>query len=331
MPITFRSVSDPATELLGAAADLEPENPFFTSAYADGRRTAGEQPWMLSLHEGDRLVAACPAFLSSGWLNRSLEIPSIVADAHAAVFWNGLLDRCRCSGVSHLEVNSYASARAAIPPLPGEIHRTGRTEYLLDLTQPDLWKLLRKGHRWSVNRARKAGLTLRRCRDDAAAYQQHMLMMSASMERRQGRGEVVPEVSNNSPVQKGLALLRCGAGELVQVLRDGEVISSGLVLRSRSGAYYHTAGTRPSGMESGASQFLIFETACALQREGLISFNLGGISTGNPGLREFKLGFGAVPRELESVEVDLATLSRRMLSTAARGLRATLSKMATRT
>jgi Acetyltransferase (GNAT) domain len=330
MALAFQAVRDPASELLRNVAASAPENPFYTPAYAEARRILGEWPWMLTLQDEDHLVAACPAFLRSGWLSQTLEVPSIRTDPDGGVFWGGLLESCRRAGVTHLEVNSYASTHATIPPLRGEVRRTGRTEYVLELTQPDLWKLLREGHRRSVNRARKAGLTLRRSRE-VPAYHQHVLMMSASMARRQDRGETVPQIAPGSLPRRSLDLLQAGAGELVQVVHDGDVLSSVLVLRSQSGAYYYSAGTRPDGMNCGASQFLIFETACALQREGLLLFNLGGAGAANAGLRDFKLGFGAVPRELEAVEVDLATPSRKMLRTAARGLCVTLSKMRTRT
>lgn len=77
-------------------------------------------------------------------------------------------------------------------------------------------------------------------------------------------------------------------------------MSSGLVLRSRKGAYYQSAGNSPDGMKLGSSAFLISQIADTLQQEGICSFNVGGTGADNPGLRRFKAGFGAREIELQA-------------------------------
>ena len=67
-------------------------------------------------------------------------------------------------------------------------------------------------------------------------------------------------------------------------------------------------------MRSGASQFLIFETAKDLQERGLDTFNLGGVSEVNPGLHEFKAGFGASRRDLAAAEFDLQSRWQRTMT-----------------
>ena len=94
-------------------------------------------------------------------------------------------------------------------------------------------------------------------------------------------------------------------------MREGEVLSSILVLRSRSGAYAQTSGTVDGGLEYGAAQFLWHETARRLQNESVDLLNLGGTDLESKGLQEFKAGFGAVRVELESAEFYLGGILRK--------------------
>ncbi|HKM55385.1 MAG TPA: GNAT family N-acetyltransferase [Isosphaeraceae bacterium] len=318
MPIVFQAEPDPSTDLLEAVAAMAPENPFYTPAYAAAMGMAGEQPWGLGLRDGSRWLSACTGFLKRGRISRWMEIPSLPAlGANAPTFWEGLFRFCRRSGITHLNVNTYASIEASIPASPTPTMRTDRIEYVIELRPSDLWRLVRPSHRQRITRGRKAGLQLR-CSTSEQDCQIHCEMMGESMRRRERRGE---EVSTSIPVEGFLVLLRAGAGVLFQAALDRRVLSSGLVLLSSCGAYYHTSGTCPDGMECGASQFLIFETARHLQGRGFGAFNLGGVSGANPGLHEFKAGFGAIRRPLAAVEFDLQTGLQKTLAGALRGLR----------
>jgi len=252
-----------------------------------------------------------------------MEIPSLPALAeNMATFWDGLFRFCRRSGITHLGVNTYASPEASIPVIPTPARRTDRIEYVIELGLSDLWPSVRPSHRQRINRARKAGLQLRSSTSEQDC-QIHCEMMGESMKRRERRGE---EVSTSTPVEGFLFLLRAGAGVLFQAVLDGRVLSSGLVLLSSRGAYYQTSGTCTDGMDCGASQFLIFETARDLQGRGFGAFNLGGVSGANPGLHEFKAGFGAIRRPLAAVEFDLQTGLQKTLTGALRGLRGKLAR-----
>ena len=97
-----------------------------------------------------------------------------------------------------------------------------------------------------------------------------------------------------------LALLASGSGEIFLMVRGEQVTSSGLVLRSRKGAYYQSAGNSPNGLKLGSSACLISQIAGTLQQEGICLFNVGGTGADNPGLRRFKSGFGAREIELQA-------------------------------
>jgi hypothetical protein len=322
MPVEFHAELDPSKGLFEEMVTLAPENPFYTAAYAEARRIGGEQVWVFALREGDRLLSACTGFLKLGRKSRWFEIPSLPAlGANERDFWEGLLKFCRRSWVSNLEVNTFASVSVQIPANPVPTGRIDRTEYLIDLRQGDLWRPVRKGHRWSINRARKAGLQLR-CTTSAEQCRIHGQMMAASMQRRNERGD---RVSTDIHVESFLAFLRTGAGILFQAVLEGEVLSSALILLSDSGAYYQTAGTSPEGIDLGASPFLVYETARHLQERRLEVFNLGGVSEINAGLHGFKTGFGPQERSLAAAEYDLRTNLQRALEGPIRTLRRMLA------
>ena len=301
MRYEFYAVPDPSNEVCSEVAALAPTNPFYAHAYLQARRSLGFRPWMLALRWGEPMVAACTAFVKAGYLNRSLEISSLPVLQDPDTFWEGLLGFCRRLRVSYLEVNSFASSVAAIPPLSGEVGRRGRAEYVLDLQKPGLWDRLSSNHARNIKRARGAGLQVRRARDPLACGD-HAGLVEVSMGRRRGRGESAP---GDIETRSFEALFRSGAGELFQAVSDGSVMSSVLVLRAERGAYYQSAGTTADGMACGASHFLLYETANTLRQELLEVFNLGGAGRDNPGLERFKVGFGATVVELEAAEFFL--------------------------
>jgi len=320
MSFEFHAESDPSHELRAEVAGFAPVNPFYASAYIEARRTSGFQPWIVILRQDGKLVAACTAFMKSGYLGRSLEITSLPAFPDwegREAFWEGLLQVCRQHRVSDLLAYTYASAAVTIPALPGEITRRVRCEYVLELQRPDLWSRLYRGHAWSIKRSRKAGLQMRRAVDQRAC-QVHAGLVRMSLERRKARGESVPE---DIQVQSFVAMAQSGAGELFQAVQDGAVLSSILVLTAAQGAYEHSAGTSPRGMECCASHFLLYEIANTLREQGRELFNLGGADELNPGLARFKAGFGTTLVKLEEAEFFLGSPVRRRLRSAARLLR----------
>jgi lipid II:glycine glycyltransferase (peptidoglycan interpeptide bridge formation enzyme) len=306
--MSFQADMEASSESLEKLARLSPANPFYTSAYCEAMRALGYDPVLLSCSEGE-LEVSCSAFIKSGRLNRSLEITSMPQLPAATEFWQGLLNFCHEAKVSILEVNTFASRYVAIPRLGQETGRKHRIEFVLDLRDRELWKETRKGHRWSINRARKAGLKVE-ATGQRTACTTHAAMFAASMVRRKTRGESTP---NELDIRSCQALIENGAGKLFQATLDGKVMSSALVLVSKTAAYYQTAGTSSEGMACGASHFLIFEIARALQEEGMELFNLGGTDRMSVGLQEFKSGFGTERVELEAAEFFLGNKVRRVL------------------
>ncbi len=313
MNLQFKSVVAPPASLISQLAASDPDNPFCTSEYAAASESLGGKACFLGLCSGNEVVAGCIGMLFGSFMRRSLLIHSLPSLPSADVFWRGLLKQCRGLKIWHLQVDTFASRCGEIPQLPGELTRRNRWEYVLDIAGDNYFDGVRRTHRGNINKGVKAGLVIRRTREEAACAQ-HMELIGASMERRAHRGE---EVNVSQSEERPLALLNSGLGELFQAVKDDTVFSSMLILRSSAGAYWQSAGTRPEGMKIGASPFLLSRVAATLKQEGARVFNLGGATEDNPGLRDFKAGFG-------TREIALQAASFCPRSSVERGIHTTL-------
>ncbi len=309
MELLFRSELAPPASLIKQLADCDPNNPFCTPEYVTASESLGAQACFLGLGGETEVASGCIGLVSGSFLRRTLLIHSLPSLPTPDVFWAGLLGLCRRLKVWHLQIDSFASQSADIPHLPGELTRRNRWEYVLDIGGDGLLDSVRRTHRGNISRAVKAGLSVRRSRE-VADCNQHMELISASMDRRAKRGE---DVEVHQSEARPLALLNSGLGELFQAVREDQVLSSMLILRSNQGAYWQSAGTRPEGLKLGASPFLLSRVAAILKEEGSSVFNLGGATDDNPGLRSFKAGFGAR-------EVPLQAASFCPQSSVARGI-----------
>lgn len=298
MPVEFRAVPEPSIAQLAQISGLAPENPFYTSAYVNSVRLRGLLPYALLLESDGRLISACTAFLRNGRLNRRLEITSLPSLPDGGEFWDGLVKFCRASDISILNVETFGSPETMIAPLNGETARKGRYEFQLDLAGTDLWTGLNRRNRRSIKKAIDAGLQLQRA-EGQTACQSHVEIANSSLTRRRNRGE---DIRYEIGADDALAFIQNDAGEIYQAALGDEVLSSILILRSSTGAYAQTSGTRDAGLEYGSSQFLWYETARRLQSESLTLLNMGGTDKQSLGLQEFKAGFGSRRIELEAAE-----------------------------
>ena len=307
----LRFISEPAEGgIVSALEGLQPENPFATAAYFESRRRLGYSTWVLGLQAPDETLATgCGAMLKRGRLNSTLEILSLPNLEQDSKFWSGLRDFCHRHRITQLELNTFSSPSGtdAVPISP-RWTRKRRSEFVIDLSS-DLSAILSKTHRQNVRKARKAGLTVVRSQSAESATT-HQDLMNESLYRRRERGEDISAVARSPEITE---IIRSGAGELFQAVKNGIVISSGLVLRSSRGAYYHTSGTSAEGMSVGASHFLIHNIAIVLKTEGLGILNLGGADEGSA-LASYKRWFGASPVPLTSANCYLGPTWRYKVS-----------------
>ena len=318
MPETF--FARPADEeALGRASATDSDNPFLTARYLASQRMLGREGWLLALEDAGAMRAAALAFLERGRLRRALTIPSSPPVATDSPFWSGVRGFIAEHGVTDLELSTFASPESRIPHWPGELERIDRTEFAMPLKEVELLPRVSKSHRERISKGRRKGLVVRRDASDAA-IDAHVALHINSMDRRKSRGEDVPLEFERAG---SAALLASGAGELFQAMLGDHVASSLLILRSSTGAYSESSGNSKEGMAIGASHFLRFESASALQAEGVEIFYLGGVRPEEEGLRSFKAGFGTTPIDTQSVSAYVGNPMRRHLSSAIQWLRST--------
>ena len=318
MSISFVAERNPSSEISQEVETLSPSNPFATVAYVASSKIAGDMPWVIGLREHGALKSAAFAYERSGRINRTLTISSMPDVSDAKFFWDGIVDLCHHKNFSRLEVNSFASPACSLPPLTGEFRRRKRWEFVVNLREPDLWKKTHDNHRRRIKKAQKLGIQFR-CSTNGEDTKDHARVIAASMERRTQRGEYVPTVQETSGFR---AFLETGAGRLFQAVSEGKVLSSAMVLLSRTGGYLQSGGTNPEGMELGASHFLQHEIMKTLQSEGKEVYNLGGTDEPESGLAMFKIRFGASSVPLEAVEVLVGKTMRAAVGHLARRVQA---------
>ncbi len=317
MSLRFRAKCSPGAGQLAALAKITPKTPFNSPAYAEACALVGQKPCLLTLEDVDGFKNGCLGVIQGSRWSRYLEIITAPNPVDPELFWNGVYDFARAQVSWELSVLTFGSEPTRIPTLPGELNRRTRYEYLIHLDVPELFSSMPTNHRRNIRRARKAELVVQRT-SAPQAIQDHNQLMSSSIQRRIDRGENVSLPKRSKFAE---ALLQTGAAELFQVSDGNRLLSSILVIRSQTSAYYHSAGTAPDGMKLGAAHFLIAEVSHRLRNDGLILFNLGGADPGADGLRRFKSGFGAEEVELEAATFSLASPLKRKLRNAAQTLR----------
>jgi len=314
-------VVDPGPADFSALEAAAPANPFYSRHFAAAMAETGNTPCILRLSDGAGALVGCVGFIRSGRLSRSLQITSVprLGQANGA-FWTGVKAYCARTGVTDLVVQSFGSSESTIPAVGTETSRDKRVEFVLDLDGRDPWERLDKKHRQSITKCRQHEVQVEQTADPAAA-DEHAALMGLSLDRHKTRGE---NVAANVDVDTLRALLRHGAATLYRATLDGQVLSSASVLRSVTGAYYHTAGNHPDGLTLGTSHLLLYEISRRLTSEGAAEFNFGGTQPTNEGLVRFKTRFGTRRVDLEAASFDLGSRWRRALIAASRELRGAL-------
>ncbi len=298
---------------------LTPTNPLGTSAYALARERQGEEPWLFGLVAGDTPMYGALGF-ASGRRGDYLEIPSAPSVPADSPFWDGLWDVAGEVGLTSLQLSSFGSSEVHLPEKDYCLERKDRTEWLVALGPAGALNKPATNIRRAARKAAAAGMVLR-VTTDPADVAHHLECVQSSMDRRRERGETVPD-SEDGALQR--RFLETSAGELALACLDGKVLSSAVVLRTPTGAYYQTAGTSAAGREHGASKFLLLSLFKDLEARGVREFNLGGAHTDNPGLQRYKRRFGARPVELEAALFSTVSPSLRKLKSLGRRARALL-------
>jgi hypothetical protein len=301
----------------------QPLNPFATSAYLEAEGILGAEPWLLG-YPSDEAFLGCLAFIRSGRMSRTLTIPS--APNAPQEFWDNVHTFCTDQRITNVEINTFASPAGRIPSLGEEVSRLERFECIVSIQAPpdELLKRMRLNHRRNVRKAMNADAVLRT--GEGCSLDDHIKLMSASMQRRRQRGEDIDCEPSAAALQPYLTTGFC---RLFQVVAAGEVVSSIMVACSAQARYLYTSGTSPAGMDIGASHFLVYGIMQAGQAEGATVFNLGGTADLNSGLGQYKSGFGAEIVRLETAEFYTGNALHKAMSGSARLVKNVLNRART--
>jgi GNAT superfamily N-acetyltransferase len=187
-----------------------------------------------------------------------------------------------------------------------------RSELEMSLLDVELWESMSAAQRERIDHGRTLGLVLRRGRSESAIAA-HVALHVDSLDPHSLRGENVARTFERAT---RAALLPTGTGELFQAMLGDQVVSSLLVHRSSTSAYCESSGSSEEGMAIGASHFLRYETALALQAEKIEVFHFGSAPPPPPELQLLG-GLDEAARPLPSIFERTNELARRKAKTAA--------------
>lgn len=169
----------------------------------------------------------------------------------------------------------------------------------LDLTPGEeaLWRGVSRGHRSSIQRARRAGVSVERVAADAVHLAEFERLYALTMQRhRAAERWRFPDnyfrdcVRLLGPERVSLFLTRV----------DGAVASAYFLLHDAGIAYYHFGGSDDAFFRLRPNNLLLYETALWAKRDGNRIYHLGGgvTSAEDDNLLRFKSGFGGASATL---------------------------------
>lgn len=189
---------------------------------------------------------------------------------------------------------------ARLHPLLGNYQRllSGRWVRLIELKQviymdltadsSKLWAGMGRGHRSSVNKARRLGVVVKRhpVRDGPLA--DFRRLYAETMDRLEAAEEwQFPE----SYFSNCATCLGDDRISIFTAYTADAPIASCLVMHAYGTAYYHFGGSSEAHFDLRANNLLLYEVALWAKGEGLRSFHLGGGQGPNDSLYQFKSGF----------------------------------------
>jgi len=164
----------------------------------------------------------------------------------------------------------------------------------IDLTHDEaaLWRAVHRGHRSSIQRARREGVAIERVPPDAVHFGEFERLYDLTMRRRQAAQRW------RFPAGYFRDCARLLGAERVALFfaRSGSAVASAYFLLHDEGiAYYHFGGSDDASFELRPNNLLLYETALWAKRAGKRAYHLGeGVTAADDdSLLRFKSGFGS--------------------------------------
>ncbi len=171
----------------------------------------------------------------------------------------------------------------------------------LDLRKSNekLWSEMCRGHRSSVNKARRLGVKISVNDPDKLNLEIFQTLYNETMDRHEADEiwQLTPEYFNNC--------VNCLGKEHVKIINaeyEDRVIASYFIIHGYQTAYYHFGGSREEVFSLRANNLLLFEIALWAKSEGYRWFHLGGGIKPDDGVYRFKSGFSATTVPLFSAK-----------------------------
>lgn len=177
-------------------------------------------------------------------------------------------------------------------------------EWDISRSAQDQRKAMRKTWRHALDAAAGAGLKLSLTHMPATG--DHWLLLAEQAQARQKKYRALPLW-----ITRAWATLHPQDTLLIEARSHGILVAGMVFLRHGDAATYHISQTTPLGRQLGAHRRMLWRAAEHFAAQGVTRLDLGTIDlTAAPGLARFKLGTGAVARELGGTWVSVPGLAR---------------------
>ena len=238
----------------------------------------------------------------------------------------GSLERW-CAGsrsVVELNLGSFdARTRWSDHPLASPLDRI--EFHLLPREEDEAFRHMRKGARWSIKKARKAGVEVEP-RQDASALGAFAELYRSTLDRLERTKGVPAQPLAGDRFAAALELLvKRGNGRLYLATLAGQPVAGCFFGLFDDGAFYLFNGSTDKALAVGATPLALHQAARDLAGAGISRINLGGVGAGaadpgstEHGLYSFKLGLGATPVPCLGGRVKVKPLRAGLVAAAAR-------------
>lgn len=278
-------------------------------AYARGKVAGGSwrvRHWLIRRGGGIRalltvLERRVAGVTVASRINRG---PILIGPEADEVEWSAILSEVRrrtpgivffAPSLPDTELTTRLLSRLGFRKWQAQGWRSGRID--LDRSEADILAGFTPGFRSKIRQAERAGVEVEVRGDDAAFDWQ----LDRHTENMRDKG-----FTAFSPLQ--LRALRSAAlpgnVTLLRVVSDGEPVAGVSVVRFADHAEYHIGWFGPKGRELNAGNVLMWHAMCEMRRQGVVSFDVGGLREGD-GYTRFKRGMRPVEYRLTADWVGL--------------------------
>lgn len=170
------------------------------------------------------------------------------------------------------------------------VHSKEVVYFDLSLSEEKLWRGLNRGHRSSINKARRSGVTIEKLAPTPEIFKAFNRLYLQTMRRKKAAPRwFFPEAY----FQNCFELLGPDRVSLFLAHVNGEVASAHLLMHDFATAYYHFGGSDDRFHEFRPNNILMYEVALWAKRQGYLRYHLGGgvSSASDDSLLRYKSSF----------------------------------------